>query len=591
MSYAIFRVQKHKTAGTIRAASQHMTRSRPTPNADPDRLKDNRVLIGDGSMEPSDLVNQRIEESTKPLRKNGVRAVELFLGMSPEWAAEASEDQLQAWVGDSRTWAAKTFGSDNLVSMILHRDETTPHLTAFVVPVHPETGKLNASHWLDGKEKLQALQDSYAKAMEPHGLERGIAGSKARHTTVAQFYRALRTDVGSVQVPEVGTPPVAFGREDWREGETDRLRKAVQPQVVALKHQARSGILATRKAKDNQATVESLRSIADQVRPLPLSAVLEQLGLKRDKGDKNQWIDAEKRFRITLKESQFMDHAAGKGGGGAIDLAMHVLGQDYKSTVSWLANTMGTDETIKNVASEGLERARSVVTNAKEVSPFKLPTANADKELAARYLTSRGLPRLFADNPDIVTDERKNIGFVMRNEAGEPRGLELKGTGSTPFKGLAPGSSRESVFKIEKPNNPEKGYDLVVTESAVDALSYYYMHRGEHKNGLLVVSTSGARGVLPKSIKGKAANADKIFVAFDDDQTGHKQGAQLISSLRTWFKGTVKRAIAAGAKDWNEALMTAVGLLKPATPSPVPAAAPSVAPQQVQQRRTGGMEM
>lgn len=40
-------------------------------------------------------------------------------------------------------------------------------------------------------EKLVAYHDSYAKAIGKYGLQRGVRGSEARHTTTIQYYRDL----------------------------------------------------------------------------------------------------------------------------------------------------------------------------------------------------------------------------------------------------------------------------------------------------------------------------------------------------------------------------------------------------------------
>lgn len=42
------------------------------------------------------------------------------------------------------------------------------------------------------REKLVTYHDSYAKAMEKYGLQRGVRGSEAHHTTTAQYYRDLK---------------------------------------------------------------------------------------------------------------------------------------------------------------------------------------------------------------------------------------------------------------------------------------------------------------------------------------------------------------------------------------------------------------
>ena len=48
-----------------------------------------------------------------------------------------------------------------------------------------EKGKLNCRALLGGSRyRLSELQDDFAAAMKPLGLERGIKGSKAKHTEV-----------------------------------------------------------------------------------------------------------------------------------------------------------------------------------------------------------------------------------------------------------------------------------------------------------------------------------------------------------------------------------------------------------------------
>jgi hypothetical protein len=343
MAFAIFRVLKHKEDGTIRAASSHMMRMRETANADPSRLDRNRVLVGDEESDPADLVAARFEDATtgqgKAPRKNGVRALEVFMGASPEWFASASEQEREAWQRQSKDWLTGTFGGENVVSLVLHLDEKTPHLTGFIVPVDPDTGRMNAARWTDGKFKMEQLQTEYAHAVEDLGLVRGIAGSTATHQTVREFYGAIGRDVGAVKVPEVGLPPfLPTGRAEWAAAETKRISDAIAPAVRDMAMQARAGLVSAARVKSLQADNISMREVADQVRAMPLQQVIDQLGLRPDKTDKTQYRDDEGLFRITISQDgrKFYDHTAGKGGGGAIDMAKHVLGVDYKGAVSWL---------------------------------------------------------------------------------------------------------------------------------------------------------------------------------------------------------------------------------------------------------------
>ena len=46
---------------------------------------------------------------------------------------------------------------------------------------------------------MTAYHDSYATAMAKYGLQRGIRGSEARHTTTAQYYRDLKRQTGKLE--------------------------------------------------------------------------------------------------------------------------------------------------------------------------------------------------------------------------------------------------------------------------------------------------------------------------------------------------------------------------------------------------------
>ncbi|WP_308370368.1 plasmid recombination protein, partial [Serratia marcescens] len=67
-------------------------------------------------------------------RKDAVLAVEYVMTASPEWWNTASSDQQQGFFTRSGEWLADKYGADNIVTATVHRDELTPHLSAFVVP-------------------------------------------------------------------------------------------------------------------------------------------------------------------------------------------------------------------------------------------------------------------------------------------------------------------------------------------------------------------------------------------------------------------------------------------------------------------------
>ena len=61
------------------------------------------------------------------------------MGRLGDWCRKRIFDKAKKWLKDKH-------GSENVVGLSIHRDETTPHLVAYVVPID-EKGNLNARHF------------------------------------------------------------------------------------------------------------------------------------------------------------------------------------------------------------------------------------------------------------------------------------------------------------------------------------------------------------------------------------------------------------------------------------------------------------
>lgn len=190
MAYAIMRFEKHKASniGALTGSLSHTFRSRYTPNAAPERAADNRVWLGpEDPQEVADAIRARWPEK---YRRDAVGVVEFFIGASPEWFQEhgGTGDQ-EAYFQRAIEWLQAHYGPENVVSVVQHNDETTPHLAAYVVPIKPDTGALSAKWFADGRRGCSELQTSFHQAAgEPVGLERGVKGSKAEHTSIRRWY-------------------------------------------------------------------------------------------------------------------------------------------------------------------------------------------------------------------------------------------------------------------------------------------------------------------------------------------------------------------------------------------------------------------
>jgi len=236
MNYAIFRLQK-RTLRQASAMARHALREMPTPNADPSRLRENTIVGPRRASEVMELIRSRTEPLMR--RKDAVRCVELFIGASNEAMTAMTPRQQDQYFGDALTWAASVFGGDreNIVFAALHRDETTPHLQVLLTPI--VDGSLAANRVIGGPAGLSRLQDEFAQQVgSKHGLRRGEKGSRAKHTSVRQFYAAIEAAGADDALPKrVPVPPVP-GPLSWgaSTGAKAAHAKAIEAREQALQH-------------------------------------------------------------------------------------------------------------------------------------------------------------------------------------------------------------------------------------------------------------------------------------------------------------------------------------------------------------------
>ncbi len=182
------RFEKLKTGIPINGAVSHITRSRPTPNADPARRHLNRTIVGPADTD-SKAIREAIEERTPAkFRKDAVRVMEFLITASPEWFQDAPPERIDQYFDSAAEWLRSEFGSANVVSAIQHNDETTPHMHAMVVPVDPDTGRLNAKRWVGGRGRLREMQSAFADWQSAFGVERGKPRPGRKHTRVSDWY-------------------------------------------------------------------------------------------------------------------------------------------------------------------------------------------------------------------------------------------------------------------------------------------------------------------------------------------------------------------------------------------------------------------
>lgn len=256
MGYAILRTQKLKHAQAVRRSMAHALRAQDTPNADPARTGDNSASVASVD-EALTRFNERLAAQAK-VRSNAVLAVEYLVTASPEDMRGKTRAQQDAFFADAKKWLDERHGPENVVAWGIHRDETTPHMYAVVVPID-DKGKLNCRHFLGGAKALNEMQTDFAQRVgQQHGLQRGIEGSKARHTSIQAYY--ARANAAFEPMPEVKTPPAKLRPEPEKPGllagrdakaawEADHAKWEQERAVAQAQYERRQAEIQAQQAK------------------------------------------------------------------------------------------------------------------------------------------------------------------------------------------------------------------------------------------------------------------------------------------------------------------------------------------------------
>ncbi|OKA46005.1 hypothetical protein BH759_05715 [Ralstonia solanacearum] len=152
----------------------------------------------------------------------------------------------------------------NVICACIHRDETTPHLHVYVVPLDSR-GKLNCRSFLGGASTLREMQTAFAKRVAAsHGLERGVEGSRAHHQSVRRFYGCLEAMADDprlkpMQMRRYEQVPPEPRLMDKLNGSAEPMKKA---RALALDKRARDEEYNHQAAAHNRRRAELLEQLA-----------------------------------------------------------------------------------------------------------------------------------------------------------------------------------------------------------------------------------------------------------------------------------------------------------------------------------------
>lgn len=274
----------------------------------------------------------------------------------------------------------------------------------------------------------------------------------------------------------------------------------------------------------------TLRDRANQVRGIPLDSVLRLSGAQPDRYDQRKWHTAQGVLSVT--GAKFMNWNRGRGGGGAIDLVIHLHNLSFAQAVQWLC------QSFPDSFQPEPDRLFPKATLA-------LPPPEPSKLWRVRHylIGERALPWTLVDpliqSGALYADSRANAVFLLLGEENQPVGAELRGTTQRPWHGLAPGSQKDLGF-FAIPACPLAA--IILVESAIDAISCFALYP-QHR----CISTAGARP-NPRWLAPLIDQGHPVSCGFDADPTGENMARAMIAR-----HPTIQR-LRPPHHDWNDAL-------------------------------------
>ncbi|MCC2692828.1 MobV family relaxase [Nodularia sp. LEGE 04288] len=579
---AILRVVKLKSFGNVGGSEAHTARLQETANADPQ--KTNIRLVGDIDHPLKEIVKLKIKSCTKyKPRKDAVLCSEMFLSASPEYfrpydpslAGEWDQERLRNFSNTSKNWLIENYG-DKCVRAELHLDEATPHIHAYIVPIDEKAHLLSHYKMFGGSPKecrikLSKLQDSYAQALAPLGIERGVKGSKATHTKIKEYYQAVNSQPLTLELERLEPILGETAQRFYTRMKADPVIQALDHQLAdrqrAIEHEQRAvqNAIASEKLRQQQETtikqLESeswdLRQQTEKLRDLSLEDVAWLLGLDRDHNQPGQWRG--QGHIMNIDGSKFYDFhpSEQKGGGGAIDLVMHVNQCDNAQAIAWVHDNFGEAGVEKAV----IAQARKIATEFAQLEPrpkFVPPPADDHQwHKVKNYLTySRELLPSFIqavhDQGLIYADEQQNAVFLMRNLDGETTGAFLNVTEGedNSFEGYVTGSKRtDGWFHLKLGGEPNGEIEKVVLcKSPIEVLSFATLEM-EVEQGIPKTKTMYMAVDSPKSLPVEfIQTVPAVEVAYDNDHAGNETARMIMEQLHHAMRVKPK------GKDWNDTL-------------------------------------
>lgn len=163
-------ITKHKngTRGQQRHNERKEGQKHRNRNIDPTRTKDNVWLTPDDGKTFNERIESILEENytgKRKVRSTAVRMCEITVQIGGDLAENGTEEEQVEALKQAFEELRDQYGEKNIVSAVIHVDETTPHLHFDFVPITPKGG-LSAREVVGDRAQMRKTQARFLEAMQ-----------------------------------------------------------------------------------------------------------------------------------------------------------------------------------------------------------------------------------------------------------------------------------------------------------------------------------------------------------------------------------------------------------------------------------------
>ena len=306
-----------------------------------------------------------------------------------------------------------------------------------------------------------------------------------------------------------------------------------------------------------------ITELADQVRNIPLGEVLKRYGFQA-KPEGTTLRAKSEHHNIVVTGSRWFDNKANVGGGGAIDLVMHIARVDFSVACRSLADEFrplaAGQANLSFPSSSGCRTAPEKKSFEQLIALYAVRD-DSNWPVARAYLSeTRKIDPAIVDELHAVgsiyaNDHLPNpsLVFLHRDPHGKVRGATLRDTRHQSAFRPCLGNKLTAWFAVGNLANAER---IVAVESPIDALSYYSLFAGRC-DALAAVSCAGS--AVPYELMFQAYDRRQSFVvALDNDAAGERGWSKAWDDTVDWA-GFRLSSECPKHKDWNDDLVYIVG--------------------------------